>query len=160
MEFRANEVHGFIRYLNWNVILGTQLCKFYGVTMTRQFPCLKVTWLNLVACHWLSGRGFVCGPIANMSVSAVVVPGSKHSLVKNKSCVTNFACVFVWNTSSCSLYFADNQLSTHWSGQNVADGEGLPAGEGRGGQGGPEVCGGPWRLVQLWIPLPEDSRDL
>lgn len=61
--------------------------------MTRQFPCrTNHMTQSLLACHSVCGRGFTCWPIANASVFvlAVVVPGSKHSLVKNKSCVTNF----------------------------------------------------------------------
>lgn len=66
--------------------------------MTRQvFVELSHMTQSLLACHWLPGRGFDGRPIANVSVfvSAVIVPGSKHRLVKNKSCVTNFSCVFV-----------------------------------------------------------------
>lgn len=36
-------------------------------------------------------------------VWTVVVPGSKHSLVKNKSCVTHFCCVF--EADACWVHF-------------------------------------------------------
>lgn len=40
--------------------------------------------------------------------------------------------------------------------EHGGDGEGLPAGEGRGGEGDPQVRGGPGRLVQLRVPEREN----